>query len=125
MLAKVVSWCRDHIFVVIAGVVLVILVLGFSATPSDFDHFNEALANMKRHYQKSERSADAAVQAAGRRSDRAGRQLLTDTKIADAKFVDAVQAVDRQREHVESDTKRDLRTDRQKVAHDIQEDLGL
>lgn len=125
VLNKIVTWLRDHVFFIIAAGLLLVLIVGFSAAPSDFSRFNEALTNMRRHYKKSEKAVSDAHAADEKRQAKADKQLSADTKKADDKLAEALSKVDVRRSHVESETKKALHTDRQKVAHDIQEDLGL
>jgi F0F1-type ATP synthase membrane subunit b/b' len=124
-LSKVGAWIKDHLTLVVAGVLLIFLIVGFSAGKSDYAAFSRALESVTRYYKKADKKIDEANQAHDDRTERADKKRDAAKRKADEKLDSDNASLDAERERIERQTKHDLVADRDAVAEKLAHDLGV
>lgn len=125
LLNKVGTWISDHATLVAAGVILLLLIIGFSAGDRDFAAFTRALDTVMKHYKKADRKIDRATSDNHDRTDRADRKRDEAKKLADTKLIDQQEKIGNEQDRIERETLSDLKKDRDRVAAALADDLGV
>lgn len=122
---KVLSWFKDHLTLVIAAIIFVVMIVTLSTNSANYDYFFDAWENVKKHYAKSEKAIEKAGNDATKRDAEIVKKHEKAVKAADEKKIAGEEKVEHHREKIEEETKKALASDRKKVAQDLASTLGV
>lgn len=122
---KVVAWCKDHVALIIGGIILLVLIVTMTATKTDYAAFAKILESTKKHYAKSESEIIQANLTDSDRIEKATEKRDIAVTKADKTRDDAAVDLTKHQKKIESETQRALKNNRQNVANELAKDIGI